>query len=366
MLIRKEPVLRSALIVLCLLSLCAYAWAADTPSAKQVASSEEARLNALASKPYRPAWAPLPMFQDSTNAIPLLREILADGNAPSRARAAFLIGQIGWRGSAGLLAKALRDPDRTVRTQSGIALACMGDARGVPACAAALNSGPAWVRYYATYGLWRVGGPRARRILADSPGGQGPLVSQAIRGALTSRRVSPPAVRMAKNGSKPTVDDILQQVSDAYVEESDWWFHEGNYEQCIRCLQALVFMDSGDVNSYALIGWMQWNLKRFHEAEQTLRDMVAANPQDPDAYFEQGEYYMRVNDFAHAEEPLRKSVELGGGQMNRRQYAHCLEKLGKIREAFDQWAILLQALPNDPAVRYNYDRVKKILDAGGK
>ncbi len=47
----------------------------------------------------------------------------------------------------------------------------------------------------------------------------------------------------------------------------------------------------------------------------------------------------------------------------RRQYAHCLEKLGKLDQSLEQWTAILEARPDDAAARRNYDRVKGVADA---
>lgn len=298
--------------------------------------------------------------------IPVVREAMKSPDASDRARAAFLLGQIGWRGSSGLLVKGMKDTARSVRVQSGIALACMGDARGVPVCALALVADEPWVRCYAVYGLWCVNGSQARHVLKNNLRGQGVLVTRAINGALSCPHEAPPPVGMTHpSKAKPLdADEVIGIAADMYSRESDWWWHQGDFEQSVRAMQSLVFIDPGDVQSFALIAWLQTSLHRPAEAVQTLNRLVAANPRDPDAYYELGLHYMNAKDFAHAEAPLRKSVELGDDKLVRRLFAHCLEGEGKLNECLDQWTIILQALPNDAAAQYNHDRIKKLLDAG--
>jgi len=346
------------------LCLCGSSAAQNVPTVAREESSNIAKLDALASKPYRPSWAPLPVFRESAAFVPFLQNELSSSDAQTRARCAFLLGQIGYRQSAKSLAPLLNDPDRAVRVQAGIALACLGDSRGVPTCASALASDPPWIRYYAACGLWRVGSPRAKRALRENLGGQSKLVTGAIEGALNTRHAVAPEVHVSKSAPTITADDVLQAVSDRYILESDWWWHEGDYEQGIRCMQALVFLDPSDVQSSGLIAWLQWSLGRKAESVATLKQCIAANPSNPDAHFELGRHYMTDKKYALAEEPLRKSVELGGDHLAHRQYAHCLENLGRLSESLAEWAKILETLPNDAAARYNYDRIKGLLDVG--
>jgi hypothetical protein len=345
------------------LCLCGSSAAQNAPTVAGEDSSEIAKLDALASKPYRPSWAPLPVFRDSVALVPYLQEQLSSSDRETREKCAFLLGQIGYRQSAKYLSPLLNDGDRAVRVQAGIALACLGDPKGVPVCASALASDPPWIRYYAVCGLWRVGSPRAKRALRENPGGQSKLVSDAIKGALTTRHAVAPEVLLPKSAPGITADDVLQAVSDRYILESDWWWHDGNYEQGIRCMEALVFLDPSDVQSFGLIAWLQWNLGREAESVATLKKCIEANPSNPDAHFELGRHYMTEKQYALAEEPLRKSLELGGDHLAHRQYAHCLEKLGRLNESLAEWAKILETLPNDAAARYNHDRIKGLLDA---
>lgn len=344
--------------------LCGPSTAQDVPTAAHEESSDIAKLDALASKPYRPLWGPLPVFRESAALVPYLQEQLSSSDRETREKCAFLLGQIGCRRSARYLSPLLNDPDRAVRVQAGIALAWLGDARGIPTCASALASDPPWIRYYAVCGLWRVGSPRAKRALRENLGGQSKLVADAIKGALKTRHAVAPEVRLPKSAPTITADDVLQAVSDGYILESDWWWHQVNYEQGIRCMEALVFLDPSDVQSFGLIAWLQWNLGREAESVATLRKCIEANPSNPDAHFELGRHYMTEKKYALAEEPLRKSVELGGDHLAHRQYAHCLEKLGRLSESLAEWSKILETLPNDAAARYNSDRLKGLLDAG--
>ena len=199
----------------------------DGPALSRPISGEvPSDLDALAAKPWRPEWAPLPMLRGDAAAVPYLHELLSSPDGQARARSAFLLGQIGSRNSAKPLAERLGDPDRDVRVQSGIALACMGDARGIPVCAAALNTDVPWVRYYAAFGLWCVNTRRAQDILRSVPSGHDELVNHAVQGALNTPYV-PPSVTPLPPDAKPppelSASDIWEQVADVFIRESDWW-----------------------------------------------------------------------------------------------------------------------------------------------
>jgi len=362
--------------LICILAAGTNVWAADQEqpampetdnSMPKVTLSEEAlKLDALAGKPYRPSWAPLPMFRGDTTRITLLHKLLESPDAESMARSAFLLGQIAFPDSAVLLAGRLSDPNRDVRVQSGIALACMGDARGVPACSAALGSGPSWIRYYAVYGLWCANTARARRALQKHAQGRDALVGPAIRQALKAPFAAPPPVPRqrpsAQHAPDMSPDQVWSEACDVFITESDWWWHAGNYDQSMRCLEAAVFLDPHYIEGYTSIAWLQWSMGRDPAAIGTLNRAISAAPSDPEAHFGLGFHYFNTKRYASAEKPLRRAVELGGDHLMRRTYAHCLEKLGKLREALDQWSAILEARPTDAAAQRNFARVKKLIE----
>lgn len=274
------------------------------------------------------------------------------------ARKAFLLGQIGDRKAVPTVAKLLHDSDRAVRVQAGIALASLGDRRGIPVCASALNSEPTWIRCYAAYALWQVNTPQSRRVLRKSLDGQGKFIRGVIEGSLTTR--------YAKVTAKSAVKlESWQDAGDALSEEADWWWHEGNLEQAARCLEALLFVDPESSESYGTAAWLEWSLGRDEQAINTLKRGVAAFPNSPDMHFELGFHYVNTKRYRLAREPLKKALDLGGNDLMCRQYAHCLEKLGQCEECLSQWEKLLKLFPDDPVVRMNYERVRKLITDTG-
>lgn len=291
-------------------------------------------------------WGPMPKFRGAS-AEPLLKTL----DTADRAKGAFLLGQIGDRKAVPALAKLLNDQDRTVRIHTGIAVASLGDERGIPTCASVLKSEPAWIRCYAAYALWQTNTPRARQVLKQSLAGQDKFISSVINGALMTP-YAPPA---SKSSVKP---ETWADAGDALTEEADWWWHEGDFEQAVRCLQAILFLEPDDVQSYGLAAWLQWSMGRDEQAVNTLKRGIAAVPDSSEMYFEMASHYMKTERYLLAREPLEKALDLGGDDMIRRQYAHCLEKLGRYSASLEQWAILLEKSPNDPVVKMNYERVK--------
>jgi tetratricopeptide (TPR) repeat protein len=333
------------------------------------ADEEPSELDKLASQRWRPTWAPLPLLRGEVATLPYIHELLKSTEPANRARAAFLMGQIACPDSRRPLAARLADQDRGVRVQAGIALACMGDPRGLDTCQAVLRNDPDWIRYYAVVGLWTLNTPAARRALEAAQEGQAELLSTTLKAALKSPYVPAPAVKPLAAGARvsprPTPTQTWEQAGDVMIRESDWWWHQGNYDQAIRASEVSILMDPAYVDTYTTVAWLQWSMGRDPAAIATLHRAIKAAPRDPDSHFGLGFHYFNTNRYRQAEGFLRDAVNLGGGNIAQRMYAHCLERLGKLQESCNQWRAVLKANPADGAAAQNLERINRIL-AGPK
>ncbi len=294
-------------------------------------------LNELAHRPGRPPWAPLDMLWGHREVVPYLLKVLNSDEPSNRARAAFVLGQIGNPQTADALWAARHDNDRTVRLHAGIALAYLGDEQGLPAARAALISAPRWLRYYAIMGLWRIGTPHAWALLNHSQAAQPPFLAQVIAAALATPATVPPLERSATGAEQlagPLTNSFIwESVADVFITEADWWWHRGDYDQAIRCLQVVVFMQPDRVETYGDIAWLQWSMGHNTEAIGTYHQAIDTNPTNPRAYFNLGFHYSNIGQYEPAVRYLEQAVSNGGSQLMRRMYAHTLEAAGQIEGA---------------------------------
>ena len=344
--------------------ICIFLLSLGAVIAQEPAHEDSPDMGIFAAKAYRPAWAPVPMLQGDASKTVILQKLLASEDSRTRARSAFLLGQIGSPDSVKPLSDLLNDSDRDVRIQAGIALACLGDARGITACATALKESPTWIKLYAVHGLWRTNSPRAMDVLKKSAVTDKGFISRTIKAALKTKYIVPPTAPLPEGDVPPVVasDQLWLETSDLFAEESDWWWHQGNYEQVIRCRETALFLDPTFVENYGLIAWLQWSMGHDAEAIRTLQRGISAVPTDPSVYFELGFHYFNTKRYVQAERYLRKAVDLGGDHLVRRMYAHCLEKLGRLDDALAVWKGLVESRPDDGTAKSNMERVQGLLD----
>jgi len=317
-------------------------------------------LEVLAEKPFRPSWAPLTIFRGDTQAAGYLLPVCTSKNATNRAKAAFILGQIGDKTAIKTLRKLLQDTEPEVRMQAAVALGEMEDGTGISVISHLFDSSQPWVRVYAVHALWNIHTKYARSVLLDRKKNQPPMVADIITRAANTTYTRYPTVKPGKTNGKKVIakpGDMWFQASGLLVKESDYWWHKGKYNEINRCLEAAVFLDPSDVESYSVIAWLEWSMGQDARAIQTLNRCIAENPKSPEAFSELGYYYTRSKRWALAEWPLKNAVELGGDVLIRKSYAHCLEKLGKIEEAKEIWTKLKKEFPKDGAIDHNYKRI---------
>lgn len=318
----------------------------------------------LGERPGRPEWGPLAILEDQAALCEPAVAASRDKVTTERRRAALLLGLLGMAEGVRALETLRQDADREVRMQAGVSLCLLGEDSGLPAARVALGYAPAWLRYYAVAGLWRVGGRRAEEALQNARPHLSPFLQDCVDQALaTPWEPVAEGVEVVADRAHAPADraDLWGQAADALISECDWWWHKGNYDQCIRCLEASLVFDPQNVEAYSNIGWLQWSMGRHGEAISTYRRAIAANPLSWDAADELANYYRMQKRYLLAEKYYAQAARLGSPPIQRRAWGHVLEILGRYDEARQVWQQILQLDPNDPIARRQLERL-----AGGQ
>ncbi|MEN6644144.1 MAG: HEAT repeat domain-containing protein [Armatimonadia bacterium] len=310
-------------------------------------------LEQLASDAARPAWGPVAVLRGHRELLPLLKAAAASPEALRRQRAMFALGQLGSPANAALLRKSLHDHDKLTRLNAAVALCSIGDAIGLPGAAVALRYGPDWLRFYALHALWKLDTARSREALRDSRDFLSPFLQETLKGALAARpsravTALPAPVCSVATGS---LHEAWLGIADLLVEESDFWWHKGDYEQCIRCQETALFFDPNYVDLYSNVAWLQWSMGRHGQGISTYRRGIAANPKSWEAYHALGQYYVLRKQPSLALPLMQQAASLGSPAVPRRQLGHVLEQLGQKAAADRVWRDILKLDPNDPIAR---------------
>ena len=158
--------------------------------------------------------------------IPVIRDIAgspaAEGLASADAvvaRCCFLLGQIGDHSVLDALAARLDDSDRTVREFTSMALARMGDRRGLHASTAALSGNRWWVRFWAVEAIGRTPWSYTLAPMLRDPDD----LVRALAEEVSEQTWHPfrAAVAYAGPEDAPRRGHALHYL----VGETDWWWH---------------------------------------------------------------------------------------------------------------------------------------------
>ncbi|MGQ9732325.1 MAG: HEAT repeat domain-containing protein [Candidatus Zipacnadales bacterium] len=297
--------------------------------------------------------------------VPQVKAALCAKDSAVRARGAFLLGQIGDRSATNDLIPLLKDPSRAVRYQTGIALCALGDSRGLPAAVAALQSAADWVRYYAVHALAALETDRARAALELQREYQGEFIREQIDEVLETwpwPSVQPLAAQ-EKLGPFDSLRELFEAAADELVVESDGYWHQGQYFQCVRCNEAALLLDPHYVDLYGTSAWLLWSSDRNDRAISLLRDGLRANPDNWEMWFDVGFHYVLLKQYTTAARLLKRAVELGAPADFSRQYCHALEHAGRPDLALEAWENLLKRFPDDLIAPGQIERLRKQLSA---
>jgi tetratricopeptide (TPR) repeat protein len=163
-------------------------------------------------------------------------------------------------------------------------------------------------------------------------------------------------VRLNKPDEKLSIYALWNAVSTSFVGESDLWWHQGDYDQCIRTQQTALYFDPEYVDLWTNIAWLQWSMGRHGEAIRTYRQCLAANPKSWQAAHALGEYYWRHGYKGAALTYLQQAADLGSPPVPRRFLGHAYRDLGEAAKAKQVWNDILAMDPNDPIARRELER----------
>lgn len=305
---------------------------------------------------------PIPVIEGHSWAVPVLLEGLASADAVVRARCCFLLGQIGDHSVLDALAARLDDSDRTVREFTGMALARMGDRRGLHASTAALSGNRWWVRFWAVEAIGRTPWSYTLAPMLRDPDD----LVRALAEEVSEQTWHPVRAAVAYAGPEDaTLDEAIFTLVNYLIGETDWWWHAGDYPQIIRGLETCIWLDPTWSEGFANAAYLYWSLGRNTEAVATYRKNVQLNPDDWEAHFELGFYYFNAQKrFAAAAPKFARARELGAPSVQARMHAHALEHAGRTHEALAVWRELQAQVPDDPVVRGNIERLEESGDGG--
>ncbi len=162
------------------------------------------------------------------------------------------------------------------------------------------------------------------------------------------------------------VDAMAANVFDGLNVVIDMHFHKGEYNHIVNLSRMVVAAQPDNLETYANAGWLLWSMDRDAEAVALYEQGAKANPGTSYMYDELGQYYYnRKKDYprsvAYYEQAATKP---DCSAITLHMLAHAYERNKQLDNALAIWKRVLKH-DDAGAARVNYDRVKRLIDAGG-
>lgn len=133
-------------------------------------------------------------------------------------------------------------------------------------------------------------------------------------------------------------EDLTEADVETLLRVSDRYFHNGDYETCIRIHERITHLDPSNTDSWGVAAWLLWSLGRKEEALQRYLEGIQANPDRYELYFDLGFHLARqLNQPERGIPYLEKAASLPSPPLVRRSLAHAYFAAGRYSEAVAVW-----------------------------
>ena len=150
----------------------------------------------------------------------------------------------------------------------------------------------------------------------------------------------------------PLPSPLVEELIDFQEQQQDDTFHTGEWDKTAAAVDRLIILE-GEKNydRYAIAAWLQWT-RNDARAKEYYQRMLYAHADNPDAWYEIGQYYFinRMN-YPEAEKYLRTAVAMGLPAPKNHLLGFALKKQKKDADARAFWQSLLKKYPDDETAK---------------
>jgi tetratricopeptide (TPR) repeat protein len=157
---------------------------------------------------------------------------------------------------------------------------------------------------------------------------------------------------------QPPPSPLDELAIAALWSATDVLWHRGEHSRVIEVMEAIVAIDSNQLEAYTESAWLLWSQGREQEAVSMYTRATQALPDNFETWFEFGIYYRHhIKNNEKAKELFLKAIACNPHpNAVERELAHTYEDLGQITDSYRLWQSLLEQYPEDDVIRLNYDR----------
>lgn len=169
--------------------------------------------------------------------------------------------------------------------------------------------------------------------------------------------IAPAEARALAGRTVAWLTTLESQVTDEH-------FHTGKWDLSVAACERMITLNPVGITPYGTAAWLLWSMGKTEQAIALYRRMIAANPTDPAAYFEIGQYYyFHAKNYPEALKWLEQGIKLGLTGRNSHLYGHVLEKVGRLTDAMAFWEQAAAKEPANEVPRQQLTRLRALLSA---
>ncbi len=159
--------------------------------------------------------------------------------------------------------------------------------------------------------------------------------------------------------SQAQVDGIISAAVDKLWEQSDVYWHHGDYPRIIALDRIITQADPHFLEPYETGGWLMESMGNYGDAEAYYRQGVQNNAHLSEPYYHLGFFYFNtLHDYPKAVQVFREDTQQSDTGVNDwKMLAHSYEHTGDIDQAAATWQHIKARWPHAPAVDANLNRV---------
>jgi tetratricopeptide (TPR) repeat protein len=161
--------------------------------------------------------------------------------------------------------------------------------------------------------------------------------------------------------SKAQVNAVVDKVVDGLWEETDHFWHDGDYQRIVDLCRVIVEADPSFNEAYSNAAWLLWSLGDIPGADAFLEFGINRTPSKGELYYEFGRHLYTTKRYPSAKPYLEKAVAYPNAQPTwYSTLGHTYRQLKDYDNAVKTWAAVVEKFPTFVSGPPNLKRVQAL------
>jgi tetratricopeptide (TPR) repeat protein len=190
-----------------------------------------------------------------------------------------------------------------------------------------------------------------------------PLIVSSLLTAASATAAPPSPAAAAPRAPQPParaqVDGITGRVTDLIWNQTDAYWHDGDYDRIIDLARVVVEIEPNFVEAWGVAAWLLWSRGDTPGADAFLAEGARRNPDRYELHYELGWHLFNTKRFAQALPHLQTATRFSDADQRAwKNLAHTYERLDRWDDALAAWRTVVSRFPNDTSGPVNLRRVE--------